>query len=134
MKPVQLNGKSKNSQDELQLRLGFFLQNNSRRNVRSAPAQSCSSLASANTSPVSTLTGSSEADVSRVLQESNVYNNIGCDSIGSLMSVSISGNSNGSSSPLSRRHSVTSKEKTTQTKFVLIINGFLYFSCSTRTY
>lgn len=111
MKPVQLNGKSKNSQDELQLRLGFFLQNNARRNVRSTPAQSCSSLASANTSPVSTLTGSSEADVSRVLQDSSVYNNIGCDSIGSLMSVSISGNSNGSSSPLSRRHSVTSKLK-----------------------
>ncbi|KAJ6636025.1 Protein TANC2 [Pseudolycoriella hygida] len=80
-------------------------------NVRSAPAQSCSSLASANTSPVSTLTGSSEADVSRVLQESNVYNNIGCDSIGSLMSVSISGNSNGSSSPLSRRHSVTTAQQ-----------------------
>lgn len=108
VKPVPISGKSKNSNDELQVRLGFFLQSHSRRNVRaSAPAQSCSSLASANTSPVSTLTGSSEADVSRVLQESNVYN-IGCDSIGSLMSVSISGNSNGSSSPLSRRHSVTS--------------------------
>lgn len=91
--------------------MGFFLQNNSRRNVRSTPSatiQSCSSLTSANTSPVSTLTGSSEADVSRVLQETNTYNNIGCDSIGSLMSVSMSGNSNGSSSPLSRRHSVTS--------------------------
>lgn len=46
--------------------------------------------------------------MSRVLQESNVYN-MGCDSIGSLMSVSMSGNSNGSASPLSRRHSVTSK-------------------------
>lgn len=110
VKPVPLNGKTKSSHDELQVRLGFFLQNNARRNGRSsAPsAQSCSSLASANTSPVSTLTGSSEADMSRVLQESNVYN-MGCDSIGSLMSVSMSGNSNGSASPLSRRHSVTSE-------------------------
>lgn len=88
--------------------------NNNRRNVNSVtrasvPVQSCSSLASVNTSPVSTLTGSSEADVSCALQESNTYNTLGCDSIGSLMSVSISGNSNGSASPLSRRHSVTSK-------------------------
>lgn len=111
VKPVPLNGKAKNSHDELQVRLGFFLQNNARRNGRSsAPsAQSCSSLASANTSPVSTLTGSSEADMSRVLQESSAYHHMGCDSIGSLMSVSMSGNSNGSASPLSRRHSVTSK-------------------------
>lgn len=106
MKPVLLNGKSKTSQDELQVRLGFFLENNPRRNLRT-PIQSCSSLASANTSPVSTLTGSSEADMSRVMQDPNY--NAGCDSIGSLMSVSISEQSNASSSPLSRRHSVTSK-------------------------
>lgn len=94
--------KSKVSQDELQVRLGFFLENK-QRNIR-APVQSLSSLTSANTSPVSTLTGSSEADVSRVTQES------GQDSIGSLMSVSISNGSNASSSsPVSRRHSVTSK-------------------------
>lgn len=109
MKPMLLNGKSKSSQDELQVRLGFFLENNPRRNVR-APIQSCSSLTSTNTSPVSTLTGSSEADVSRALQlqEPNHYST-GCDSIGSMMSVSVSEQSNASTSPLSRRHSVTSK-------------------------
>lgn len=108
-----LNGKSKSSQDELQVRLGFFLENNPRRNLR-APIQSCSSLTSTNTSPVSTLTGSSEADVSRALALQDQPNhhhhyNTGCDSIGSMMSVSISEQSNASSSPLSRRHSVTSE-------------------------
>lgn len=106
VKPVNLQNKSQACQDELQVRLGFFLENNPRRNLR-APIQSCSSLTSANTSPISTLTGSSEADVSRVTQESGQ----GCDSIGSLMSVSVSEQSNASSSPLSRRHSVTSKFK-----------------------
>ncbi|XP_058821683.1 protein TANC2 isoform X2 [Topomyia yanbarensis] len=110
VKPILLNSKSKSSQDELQLRLGFFLENNPRRNMR-VPVQSCSSLTSTNTSPVSTLTGSSEADVSRTLQlqEPNHYN-VGCDSIGSMMSVSISEQSNASSSPLSRRHSVTTSQ------------------------
>ncbi|XP_021708757.1 protein TANC2 isoform X2 [Aedes aegypti] len=111
VKPILLNGKSKSSQDELQVRLGFFLENNPRRNLR-APIQSCSSLTSTNTSPVSTLTGSSEADVSRTLQlhqEPNHYNT-GCDSIGSMMSVSISEQSNASSSPMSRRHSVTTSQ------------------------
>ncbi|XP_065085267.1 protein TANC2 isoform X2 [Ochlerotatus camptorhynchus] len=110
VKPMLLNGKSKSSQDELQVRLGFFLENNPRRNMR-APIQSCSSLASTNTSPVSTLTGSSEADVSRAqqIQEPNHYNT-GCDSIGSMMSVSISEQSNASSSPMSRRHSVTTSQ------------------------
>ncbi|KFB34853.1 AGAP004244-PA-like protein [Anopheles sinensis] len=110
VKPLMLNGKSKSSQDELQVRLGFFLETNSRRNLR-GPNQSCSSLTSANTSPVSTLTGSSEADVSRVLQlqEPNHYHT-GCESIGSMMSVSISEQSNASSSPVSRRHSVTTSQ------------------------
>lgn len=162
VKPVPLGGannKSKSSHDELQLRLGFFLRNNAQQrggsvggvgarnssssgsgsSVRtSAPAQSYSSLASANTSPVSTLTGSSEADVSRVMHHGHnvingsssggssstgtnangilmgtMYNNAQCESIGSMMSVSMSGNSGGdanssSASPLtSRRHSVT---------------------------
>uniref|UniRef100_A0A182NCZ4 Protein TANC2 n=1 Tax=Anopheles dirus TaxID=7168 RepID=A0A182NCZ4_9DIPT len=108
VKPLVMNGKSKSSQDELQVRLGFFLENNTRRNLR-APNQSCSSLTSANTSPVSTLTGSSEADVSRVLQlqEPNPYHT-GCESIGSMMS--ISEQSNASSSPVSRRHSVTTSQ------------------------
>ncbi|XP_052565733.1 protein TANC2 isoform X3 [Culex pipiens pallens] len=115
VKPMLLNGKSKSSQDELQVRLGFFLENNPRRNLR-APIQSCSSLTSTNTSPVSTLTGSSEADVSRALALQDQPNhhhhhyNTGCDSIGSMMSVSISEQSNASSSPLSRRHSVTTSQ------------------------
>ncbi|XP_035899311.1 protein TANC2 isoform X1 [Anopheles stephensi] len=108
VKPLVMNGKSKSSQDELQVRLGLFLENNSRRTNRGAN-QSCSSLTSANTSPVSTLTGSSEADVSRVLQlqEPNPYHT-GCESIGSMMS--ISEQSNASSSPVSRRHSVTTSQ------------------------
>lgn len=115
VKPMLLNGgKSKNSQDELQVRLGMFLDNNTRNrgNIRTTYQQSLSSLNSTNTSPVSTLTGSSEADVSSrvTLQEQGQQKN--CDSIGSMMSISISEQSNASnasSSPLSRRHSVTSK-------------------------
>ncbi|KAH1022745.1 hypothetical protein HUJ04_012093 [Dendroctonus ponderosae] len=71
--------------------------------------ESCSSLASyettammsTNTSPVSTLTGSSE-DPHRT--------NPSSDSVASLMSMSMSGQSNCSSSPLSRRHSVTTAQ------------------------
>lgn len=106
MKPMLLNGsKSKTSQDELQVRLGFFLENNHSRNRTRGVQQSCNSLNSANTSPVSTLTGSSEGGAT--LQDQAKQNG-GSNSIGSLMSVSIS-ESNASSSPLSRRHSVTSK-------------------------
>ncbi|XP_058055857.1 protein TANC2 [Anopheles bellator] len=124
VKPLMLNGKSKTSQDELQVRLGFFLENNStRRNLR-APNQSCSSLTSANTSPVSTLTGSSEADVSRVLtlQEPNHYHT-GCESIGSMMSVSVSEQSNASSSPVSRRHSVTTSQSGSNVDDLLAFKG-----------
>jgi hypothetical protein len=113
VKPVMLNGgKSKNSQDELQVRLGFFLENNprNRTNIRTTHQQSLNSLTSSNTSPVSTLTGSSEADGTRMTyQEQTQQKN--CDSIGSMMSISISEHSNASSSPLSRRHSVTSEYK-----------------------
>jgi len=111
VKPIShATAKKSSNQDEFHLRLGFFLDNDTRHNIRSAqPLQSCSSLASANTSPVSTLTGSSEADMSRVMQGDQSAYTAGCDSIGSLMSVSMSGQSNGSCSPLSRRHSVTSK-------------------------
>lgn len=107
----------------MQTRLEIFLQQNKSHNkndhiasidndvksIRNTPA--FSSFTSSNTSPVSTLTGSSEADVSRTLQDSNIYNSKICsESIGSLMSVSISGHSNGSMSPsVLRRHSVTSK-------------------------
>lgn len=129
MKPMLLNGgKSKNSQDELQVRLGMFLENNSRNrtNIRTTYQQSLSSLNSTNTSPVSTLTGSSEADMSRVtMQDQSQQKN--CDSIGSMMSISISEQSNASnasSSPLSRRHSVTSKNF-----FLKLVMSFLiYFS------
>ncbi|CAH2009763.1 unnamed protein product [Acanthoscelides obtectus] len=66
--------------------------------------ESCSSLAalSANTSPVSTLTGSSEDQHRSV--------NTGSESVGSLVSMSVSGQSNCSSSPISRRHSVTTTQ------------------------
>lgn len=115
--PLSFDG-TKQSKDELQTRLEIFLQNKSShenghstngKGVRNTPA--FSSFTSTNTSPVSTLTGSSEADVPRKIQESNVYSNKMCsDSIGSLMSVSISGHSNGSMSPsVMRRHSVTSE-------------------------
>lgn len=133
--PISFAEKTKKSKDELQTRLEIFLQNKSplhevngnlppkgngitAKHIRNTSA--FSSFTSSNTSPVSTLTGSSEADVPRNIQDSNVYNNKLCsDSIGSLMSVSMSGHSNGSMSPsMMRRHSVTSKFTTIQFKFV----------------
>lgn len=68
------------------------------------PVQSYSSLASANTSPVSTLTGSSDVDMCRVLQDSGIYTT-GSNSIGSIMSMSEKSTS--SLSPVVRRHSLT---------------------------
>lgn len=92
------------------MRLGLLLGDGARRSKRipDRSHESCSSLTSyettaimsTNTSPVSTLTGSSE-DQHRI--------NPSSDSVGSLMSMSMSGQSNCSSSPVSRRHSVTSK-------------------------
>lgn len=92
------------------MRLGLLLGDGARRTKRTQGRnhESCSSLASyetsamisTNTSPVSTLTGSSE-DQHRT--------NPSSDSVASLMSMSMSGQSNCSSSPVSRRHSVTSK-------------------------
>lgn len=120
--PLSFADKAKNSKEELQTRLEIFLQQNKShksdraasvesgaKSVRNTPA--FSSFTSSNTSPVSTLTGSSEADVPRTLQESGVYGSKICsESIGSLMSVSMSGQSNGSMSPsVLRRHSVTSE-------------------------
>ncbi|XP_017783609.1 PREDICTED: protein TANC2 isoform X2 [Nicrophorus vespilloides] len=106
---------AKKSSDDMYMRLGLLLGDNAtRRSKRLMPSsrathESCSSLASydtgavmsTNTSPVSTLTGSSE-DQHR--------NNAGSDSVGSLMSMSVSGQSNCSSSPISRRHSVTTTQ------------------------
>lgn len=107
----------KSSQSDLYMRLGLLLGDNARRGTRSRSANRSShshdsissiasleanTLASSNTSPVSTLTGSSEADAHRALKEPS------SDSVGSLMSMS--GHSNCSSSPLSRRHSVTTSQ------------------------
>ncbi|KAL1491596.1 hypothetical protein ABEB36_012169 [Hypothenemus hampei] len=92
-------------------RLGLLLGENARisKGNHAYNPESCCSLASydttammsANTSPVSTLTGSSE-DPHRT--------NPSSDSVASLMSMSVSGYSNCSSSPVSRRHSVTTAQ------------------------
>ncbi|XP_026488538.2 protein TANC2 isoform X1 [Vanessa tameamea] len=91
-------------QNDLYMRLGLLL--GERRGSRNKSRDSCTSLASLdaqtlashNTSPVSTLTGSSEVDAATP---------IGRDSLGSLASMSLSAASNcSSSSPGSRRHSV----------------------------
>ncbi|XP_048506587.1 protein TANC2 isoform X2 [Athalia rosae] len=119
-------------QSDLYMRLGLLLGGNSRSVVgngscprsstrlgesqsRESSAASFSSLtsfetqtlASTNTSPVSTLNGtSSEAEVAIVHRGGK-----DCDSVASLISMSISGLSNGSSSPLTpRRHSVTTTQ------------------------
>ncbi|VVD04722.1 unnamed protein product [Leptidea sinapis] len=92
-------------QNDLYMRLGLLL--GERRGSRNKSRESCTSLASLdahtlashNTSPVSTLTGSSEVDAATPL---------GRESLGSLASMSLSAASNcSSSSPGSRRHSVT---------------------------
>lgn len=101
----------KTSQNDLYMRLGLLLGDGAaRRARRGLVRESCTSLASydpnsnisANTSPVSTLTGSSE-DQHR--------NNPSSDSVHSLMSVSASGQSNCSNSPVSRRHSVVTQQQ-----------------------
>ncbi|XP_061714024.1 protein TANC2 isoform X1 [Cydia pomonella] len=89
-------------QNDLYMRLGLLL---GERRSRNKARDSCTSLASLdahslshNTSPVSTLTGSSEVEAATPL---------GRDSLGSLASMSLSAASNcSSSSPGSRRHSV----------------------------
>lgn len=97
-----LNQRSCNS-DTLYTRLGLLLSrdSNSRSFTEDVSLASINSKpVSSNGSPVSTLTGSSETEHKAIKEQSS-------DSIGSLMSMS--GQSNGSSSPLTRRHSVTSK-------------------------
>ncbi|KAL6954544.1 Protein tanc2 [Sarracenia purpurea var. burkii] len=109
----------KGSQNDLYTRLGLLLGDKAKRSSSSSRSRSCNrsidsavsvtSLAtldvnnfpSSNTSPVSTLTGSSETDPNRSKKEQS------SDSVSSLMSMS--SHSNCSSSPLTRRHSVTSK-------------------------
>ncbi|XP_074025599.1 zinc-RING finger and ankyrin repeat domain-containing protein rolling pebbles isoform X3 [Leptinotarsa decemlineata] len=102
----------KSSENDMYMRLGLLLGDGARRPKRAQGRnhESCSSLASYetsamlsnNTSPVSTLTGSSE-DQHRT--------NPSSDSVASLMSMSMSGQSNCSSSPVSRRHSVTTTQQ-----------------------
>ncbi|XP_014240920.1 protein TANC2 isoform X2 [Cimex lectularius] len=103
----------KSSQQDMYMRLGLLLGENAKRSnsrtgnrssrshdsISSLASLEAHTLASTNTSPVSTLTGSSEADPHRTLKEPS------SDSVGSLMSMS--GHSNCSSSPLQRRHSLT---------------------------
>lgn len=111
---VNLTSKSKTVRDdELQLRLGLFLENN-HSHTRTKHKQSLSSLGSNNTSPLSTLTNSSEADMSRGSMLPKAKH--GCESIASLLSVSISEHSNASSNSLGRRHSLTGKILTKKIK------------------
>ncbi|XP_013139381.1 PREDICTED: protein TANC2 isoform X2 [Papilio polytes] len=90
-------------QNDLYMRLGLLLgerrgRNKSRDSCTSLASLDAHTLASHNTSPVSTLTGSSEVEAATPL---------GRDSLGSLASMSLSAASNcSSSSPGSRRHSV----------------------------
>lgn len=106
---TSLTSKSKIRDDELQVRLGLFLENNHSQG-RTKHKQSLSSLGSNNTSPLSTLTNSSEADMSRgSMHEKSQTSKRGCESIGSLLSVSISEHSNASSNSLGRRHSLAGK-------------------------
>ncbi|XP_072382965.1 protein TANC2 isoform X2 [Diabrotica undecimpunctata] len=101
----------KTSENDLYMRLGLLLGDSAKRSKKQQEInhESCSSLASyeastmlsTNTSPVSTLTGSSE-DQHRT--------NPSSDSVASLMSLSMSGQSS-NSSPLSRRHSVTTHQQ-----------------------
>ncbi|XP_050420665.1 protein TANC2 isoform X3 [Adelges cooleyi] len=97
-----LSQRSCNS-DTLYTRLGLLLSrdNNSRSFTEDVSLENInnSKPVSSNGSPVSTLTGSSETDTHKAAKEQS------SDSIGSLMSMS--GQSNGSASPLTRRHSVT---------------------------
>lgn len=106
---TSLTSKSKTIRDdELQVRLGLFLEN-SHSQGRTKHKQSLSSLGS---SPLSTLTNSSEADMSRgSMHDKSQTSKRGCDSIGSLLSVSISEHSNASSTSIGRRHSLTGECK-----------------------
>nr|CAD7458980.1 unnamed protein product [Timema tahoe] len=145
----------KSSQSDLYMRLGLLLGDNARRASRSAALSppprrpgsstnhshgSCASfsslasleattLTSTNTSPVSTLTvGSSEADVhshARTLKDPS------SDSITSLMSVS--GQSNCSSSPVSRRHSVTTSQPGRVEELNIFKNRRTFIRRSART-
>ncbi|XP_049872678.1 protein TANC2 isoform X4 [Pectinophora gossypiella] len=109
-------------QNDLYMRLGLLL--GERRGARNKARDSCTSLASLdahtlashNTSPVSTLTGSSEVEAATPL---------GRDSLGSLASMSLSAASNcSSSSPGSRRHSVNALQNARSEELTRMSSGF----------
>ncbi|CAB3254478.1 unnamed protein product [Arctia plantaginis] len=109
-------------QNDLYMRLGLLL--GERRGSRNKARDSCTSLASLdahtlashNTSPVSTLTGSSEVEVATPL---------GRESLGSLASMSLSAASNcSSSSPGSRRHSVNTLQSGRSDELTRMSSGF----------
>ncbi|XP_073955554.1 zinc-RING finger and ankyrin repeat domain-containing protein rolling pebbles isoform X2 [Choristoneura fumiferana] len=108
-------------QNDLYMRLGLLL---GERRSRNKARDSCTSLASLdahtlashNTSPVSTLTGSSEVEAATPL---------GRDSLGSLASMSLSAASNcSSSSPGSRRHSVNTLQNGRSEELTRMSSGF----------
>lgn len=103
--------RSRDSRDSPWVRSGASSRNGD--SVCSLTSFEANTLGSDNTSPISTLTGSSEVEVHHHHREndhrgvSSSGKEPSADSIGSLMSMS--SQSNCSSSPLTRRHSVTSK-------------------------
>ncbi|XP_021206645.2 protein TANC2 isoform X3 [Bombyx mori] len=118
---VKQPGYESRRQNDLYMRLGLLL---GERRGRNKARDSCTSLASLdahtiashNTSPVSTLTGSSEVDAATPL---------GRDSLGSLASMSLSAASNcSSSSPGSRRHSVNALQSGRSEELTRMSSGF----------
>ncbi|XP_050563444.1 protein TANC2 isoform X4 [Spodoptera frugiperda] len=119
---IKQTGYESRRQNDLYMRLGLLL--GERRGARNKARDSCTSLASLdahtlashNTSPVSTLTGSSEVEVATPL---------GRDSLGSLASMSLSAASNcSSSSPGSRRHSVNTLQSGRSDELTRMSSGF----------
>ncbi|XP_026743736.1 protein TANC2 isoform X3 [Trichoplusia ni] len=119
---IKQAGYESRRQNDLYMRLGLLL--GERRGARNKARDSCTSLASLdahtlashNTSPVSTLTGSSEVEVATPL---------GRDSLGSLASMSLSAASNcSSSSPGSRRHSVNTLQSGRSDELTRMSSGF----------
>ncbi|XP_052754822.1 protein TANC2 isoform X3 [Galleria mellonella] len=119
---IKQPGYESRRQNDLYMRLGLLL--GERRGARNKARDSCTSLASLdahtlashNTSPVSTLTGSSEVEAVTPL---------GRDSLGSLASMSLSAASNcSSSSPGSRRHSVNTLQGGRSEELTRMSSGF----------
>ncbi|KAL4707589.1 hypothetical protein ACJJTC_001634 [Scirpophaga incertulas] len=120
---IKQQGFESRRQNDLYMRLGLLGLLGERRG-RNKARDSCTSLASLdahtlashNTSPVSTLTGSSEVEAATPL---------GRDSLGSLASMSLSAASNcSSSSPGSRRHSVNTLQNSRSEELTRMSSGF----------